>query len=281
MAERGVFISKDIYPFFEEIRVQFDYFQGFALSQKRKSQIGLHQNFLAAYPQKKVLEVTSASLYSLGAELSAQKLKKRTKSGIASVESAFLSSRIYGEHDEIGPFPELLFFPCGECKKLVNEKSQGLICRHYRFDGLDFYAPDHFISLFYNFLYLNALCEEENKDVADRLIASGYSAFTDMATVSLNNQARSCAIFVSLVKNGLIDQVREFDSYLHLFRTAADGKPIGNESYDNVQLLDAKGKVCLLSPVVPRTFTKDDVQKWYEVNCSKLTNRKTADNFLV
>jgi hypothetical protein len=50
MAERSVFIARDEYPFFEEVRVQFDYFQGFALSQKRKSQIGLHQNFSRTYP---------------------------------------------------------------------------------------------------------------------------------------------------------------------------------------------------------------------------------------
>lgn len=279
MAERSVFISKDVYPFFEEIRVQFDYFQGFALSQKRKCQIGLHQNFLAAYPQQKVLEATRASLYSLGAALSAINLTKRTRTGITSAESAFLSSRIYGE-DEIGPFPELLFLPAGECKKLVNAQSQGLKCRHYRFDGLDFYAPDHFISLFYNFIYLNALCEEENRAAAERLISEGYTAFTDLATISLNHQARACAIFVSLVKNGLIGQVREYDTYLRLFRTTADGKPTGAEAYDGVQLLDAKGKVRLLSPVVPRTFTREDVEKWYQENCSRLTNRKTADNFL-
>ena len=46
MAERSVFISKAIYPFFEEVRVNIDWFGGFALSQKRKSEIGLHQNFL-------------------------------------------------------------------------------------------------------------------------------------------------------------------------------------------------------------------------------------------
>lgn len=260
--------------------MQFDYFQGFALSQKRKCQIGLHQNFLLAYPQIKVLETTRASLHSLGAALSAQNLKKHTKLGITTAENAFLASRIYGEHDERGPFPEFLFLSAGECKRLVVEQSHGLIARYYRFDGLDFYAPDHYISLFYNFVYLNALCEEENKAVADRLLASDYSAFTDLATVSLNHQARACAIFVSLARNRLIDQVREYDSYLRLFRTTADGKPIGPESYDNVQLLDAKGKVCPLSPVVPCTFTRDDVQKWYESNCSHLTNRKTEDNFL-
>ena len=280
MAERSVFVSKNSYPFFEEIRVQFDYFQGFALSQKRKSQIGLHQNFLAAYPQEKILEISSTSLYSLGVALSAMNLKKQTKSGITTVESAFQSSRIYGTHDEIGPFHEFLFLPGKECKKLVKEKSQGLHSYHYQFDGLDFYAPNYHISLFYDYLYLNALCEEENKAVANRLLTDGYTAFTDLATISLNCQARSCALFVSLVKNDLIDQVRDFESYLRLFRTTLDGKPIGQASYENVQLLKKKDRVHLLSPLVPGRMTREDVEKWYAVHCGKLTNRKTEDNYL-
>ena len=280
MAERSVFVSKDVYPFFEEIRVQFDYFQGFALSQRRKSQLSLHMNFGAAYPKEKVLEISTASLYSLGSALSALHLKKRTQSGITTVESAFQSSRIYGAYDEIGPFPELLFFPPRECKKMVVERSCGLISRHGRFEGVDFYSPDHFPSLFFNFIYLNALCEEENKAVADKLIAEGYTAFSDLATKAVNSQARTCAIFVSLVKNGLIEKVRDYGSYLSLFRTTADGEPIGKKSYENVQLMDPKCRVNLLSPVVPHVFTRGDVERWYELNGTHLTNRRTADNFL-
>lgn len=280
MAERSVFISKNTYPFFEEMRVRFDFFPGFALSQKRKCQIGLHQNFMVAYPQAKILEISSSSLYSLGSELSAMHLQKHTSAGITTVESAFQSSRIFGEKEEIGPFPDLLFTPGRECKKLVKERSQGLISHRYRFDGMDFFAPAHFISLFYNYLYLNALCEEENRNVAKRLLAGGYDAFTDLATNSLNNQARACAIFVALARNGLLDRVRDLDSYLHLFRTTKEGGPIDEKSYEHVQLLDSKHRICLLSPIIPCRVTRDDVVLWYEQNCQNLTNRKTPDNFL-
>ena len=81
MAERSVFISKVSYPYFEEVRVNMEWFGGFALSQKRKCQIGLHQNFLECYPNEKVLEISSASLQSLGVKLSAMNLKIRTKEG--------------------------------------------------------------------------------------------------------------------------------------------------------------------------------------------------------
>lgn len=280
MAERSVFVSKDTYPFFEEIHVQFDYFQGFALSQKRKNQIGLHQNFLACHPDEKVLEISGASLNSLGAALSAMNLKKQTTKGLTSVESAFQSSRIYGINSEIGPFPEYLFLPGKECKKIVKEKSQGLISYHYSFDGMYFHAPKHFISLFYNYLYLNALCEKDNQETVERLIAGQFTAFSDLATTSLNCQARSCAIFMSLYRNGLIDEVRDYNTYHELFRTTPDGKPTSPAAYENVQLLDSKGNVQLLSPVIPCTFRREDAIEWYNEHCGQLTNRKTEDNYL-
>jgi hypothetical protein len=273
-------VSKNTYPFFEEIHVQFDYFRGFSLSQKRKNQIGLHQNFLTCYPEQRVLEVSGASLNSLGAALSAMNLKKHTTKGLTSVESAFQSSRIYGNNAEIGPFPEYLFLPGKECKKIVKEKSEGLISYHYQFDNMYFHAPKHFISLFYNYLYLNALCEEENHEAAERLIAGEYTAFSDLATTSLNSQARSCAIFVALYHNGLLHEVRDYDTYHQLFRTTPDGKPTGPEAYENVQMLDSKDNVNLLSPVVPCTFRREDAVEWYAEHCGQLTNRKTDDNYL-
>lgn len=54
MAEKSVFISKSNYPFFEEVHVTIDWFGGFALSQKRKCEIGLHQNFIL-FTQVKLL----------------------------------------------------------------------------------------------------------------------------------------------------------------------------------------------------------------------------------
>ena len=97
MAEISVFSSKVEYPFFEDVHVNIDWFGGFALSQKRKCQIGLHQNFLMSYPKGKVLEISSSSLMLLGAKLSTMNLSKRTQKGITTVESAFQSSRIYSD----------------------------------------------------------------------------------------------------------------------------------------------------------------------------------------
>lgn len=69
------------------------------------------------------------------------------------------------------------------------------------------HAPAHHISQFYDYLYLNALLEPENEAVRNQLLQEEYTAFSDLARKSLNYQARSAAIFVGLVKAGLIDEV--------------------------------------------------------------------------
>lgn len=252
----------------------------FALSQKRKCQIGLHQNFLMEYPKEKILEISSSSLVSLGAKLSAMHLSKRTLKGITTVESVFRSSRIYSDGiKRIGPFPEYRFLPGRECKKLVKEAAKEMHSYQYELDGLTFYAPVHHISQFYDSLYLNALLEPENEEVKNKLLQENYTAFTDLATRSLNCQARSAAIFVGLVRAGLIDEVRDYFSYLKLFRTQENGKTIGSESYEHVQLL-YKDRVKLFSPVIPCRFHKAEVEDYYAERCDVLTNCKETDNYL-
>lgn len=281
MSIRSMFIAKPVYPFFEEIYVMFDWFGGFALSQKRKCEIGLHINFNHAYPEHKALEISSASLNPIGNKLSAMNLLITTQKGITSVESAFQSSRVYFDGDnKIGPFSEYLFSPGKEAKKGVKEASKGLHSYQYEYDGMKFYAPDFHISLFYDYLYLNALLEDHNKLLKDELLKSGYNAFSDLATSSLNSQARSCAIFVGLSEAGLTEGVKTFESYLKLFRCTYDGKAVGSISYENVQLLNKTGKVRLYSPVVRCVFCKEEADMYYKKYYSHLSNKKTPDGYI-
>ena len=280
MAVRSVFESVPRYPFYKQSDVSFGYFGGFALSQKRKCELSLHMNYNAAYPETKVLEVSSASLMSLGAKLSAMHLSKRTKRGVTSVESGFQSSRIYSDGIKtVGPFPEYTFLPGKECKKLVKQASLGMHSFQYSFDGMMFYAPEYHISLFYDYLYLNALLEPENQAVKEELLSSNYMAFTDLATLSLNSQARSAAIFRGLVMAGRIEEVRDYKTYLKLFRTDINGKAIGPESYEHVPLL-YKGQMKSLLPIIPCRVNKDDVEDYYAKHCYMLTNRKDKNNYL-
>lgn len=77
----------------------------------------------------------------------------------------------------------------------------------------------------------------------------------------------------------VFNEVRDYDSYLKLFRTQADGKAAGYQTYEHVQLL-YKGKVRLFSKVVPCRFHKAEVEAYYAEHCSMLTNRKEEGNYL-
>lgn len=283
MAKRGVFVSKDRYPYFEEVYVEFDWFGGFALSQKRKCILGLHLNFNEFYDDK-VLEVSSNSLDPLGNKLSAMNLRKRVISDnkVTSVESAFQSSRIYTNKstgETLGPFTEYRYSDGFSSKKEVKALvSKGdFHSYNYRFDGMDFPAPDFHISLFYDYLYINALLEDENKCVFNELIRSNYTAFTDLATKSLNCQARSCAIFISLYKLGLLDKVKDYNSFMELFRVNLNSDTYSyNNSYEGVQLLKNNGEVTLISDTIYKVFEKDYISEYYNRYYGHLPNVKSA-----
>ncbi len=270
MAVRSVYIPAAGYPFFEDVSVNMPWFGGFAPQQKRRCYLSQHLNFLAdpRYSEYKPLEISSASHVPLGSALSAMNLKKYCaelgRDGV--MESAFQSSRIYIRADgtQIGPFPELLALPGRECKKQVKELSENLHSYHYRFDGLDFPAPAFHISLFYDWLYLNALCEESNRETREALISGGYNGFTDIATKSLNSQARSCAIFVSLNRLGLLGHVRDFDSYMELFRVDLTKRDFaGKGAWENVQMLVRDSYKPLHLPVLQRV-SAEEVKAYYD-----------------
>lgn len=287
MAERSIFISKSEYPFFEERKVQLEWFGGFALSQKRKCEIGLHNNFLHMYPNYRALEVSCASTNQLGKRLSAMNLLKEVNvvidgnihKGITSVESVFQSSRIYDdENEQIGPFPEYLMVSGKDSKKNVKEASKGLHSYRYFFEDTYFYAPDYHISLFYDFVYMNALLEHINEDAMKQLVEGEYTAFSDLATLSLNSQARSCAIFVGLYRAGLLDEIRNKEKYLKLFRTRNDGSA-DEGAYTNAQVF-RNGRVNLFSEVVPCFYCKKDIEVIYAQCFSNLTNKKDKEVFV-
>ena len=96
-------------------------------------------------------------------------------------------------------------------------------------------------SAFYDYLYVSALCQPQNRELAESLI--GFRVFTDIMfnpgsgkTKRFNTQARSCAIYVALAKRGVLDegvpsfqqfvqQANYADEYLH--ETAAQQKLFG------------------------------------------------------
>lgn len=276
MAQKSVYITKNKYPYFEEIGVNCTWFGGFAQIQKTKCIISVHENFKAAYPDYPICEISHASPVQMGKDLSAMSLKKYVPSeqSYCCMESVFQSSRIYTNPETgetIGPFKEYLHLDGKSCKKKVKELSNGWHSYTYDFEDILCPAPDFHISLFYDWIYISALLEEANEPVRKALLDSGYSAFTDLATSSLNSQARSCAIFMSLAELGLLDQIQDFDSYCELFRVDRQNAPTYSckGSYYDVQMLGKNHKYRLIHPAVEQTFSKEDVEEYYHKHYQK------------
>jgi type I restriction enzyme M protein len=200
LANRPVFTIAYSAPFCIEINTEFTFYSGFSASQKKKSIRSLQEAFLKVYPNNKVLEISSNSENSLGVQLSAFNLTLKTKSNNRySVEVAFQSSKVFQNG---GPYKDILEMTPKEAKKDTRLKfSGGLVC--FNFFGRIFTLNP--VTYFYNWLYVNTL--NTHPDLANELLI--YDAFTDIAfnpEKSINCQARAAAVYVSLVRTGLLDQ---------------------------------------------------------------------------
>lgn len=211
MAIRPVFVAESSGPFCEREYTEFEFFSGFSDKQKKRCIQSLHQAFLQEYPGNNVLEISSSSEDDLGVRLSAFYLTIPMKSGQkVTVECAFQAGKIF-EHG--GPYLDLLETASRTAKKDARLRNSGNIIR-FTFDGEDFPSEPH--TLFYNWLYLNAL--QAHPELAEPLMQ--YDAFTDIAfnpEKSLNCQAEAAAIYVSLRRRGLLeDALKSQEDFLKI-----------------------------------------------------------------
>lgn len=211
MAQRPVFIICNASPYVRLESVDFKYFSGFSDSQQRKSIQSLHDAFLARHADEKILEISSKSDIATGIEASAFNLTIHTLDNKSySVESAFQSSKVF---ERGGPYKDLLGKPSREAKKDIRLKESGKLVSFY-FSKKTF--PLSPATYFYNWLYINALYRHQV--LADEIIK--YTAFTDIAfnpNKSINCQACSAAVFVSLKKCGLLEKaLKSPESFLNV-----------------------------------------------------------------
>lgn len=203
MAKRPVFCISNEQPFVKEINVEFNYYSGFSIVQRQKSIASLHSQYLAQYPTAKILEVSTKSKESLGVALSAFNLMIPFKNGVEiSVENAFQSSKVF---EDGGPYTDLLLKNPREIKKDSRLHNSGRLIR-FQYGSRSFELLPR--TFFYNWLYIHAL--SLNKELSEKIVK--YDSFTDIAfnpEKSLNCQARSVALFISLCRKGLIDEALE------------------------------------------------------------------------
>lgn len=183
MAERPVFFISQRKVVSEPY--SFEWFPGFAVSQKQKSIESLHRAVLKANMDGKPLEVSTKSKEAIGIRLSAFRLKLNNHT----LENIFQSAKVF---ENGGPYLDLLDVLPKEAKRderLQNSGDLKAFCYQNEYFPL---VPK---TVFYDFIYFAAVKESFEADEINEI--SRYHYFTDIEfnpAKSINTQARSAAM---------------------------------------------------------------------------------------
>jgi hypothetical protein len=211
MAERPIFIpAPDTLGLVKELSCSFVWSPGFAPVQKKKNIKALHEAAAAA-GYSPLLEISTKSEKKLGRHLSAFHLKVHTcQFGDIPLECAFQGSKVF-EHG--GPYTDLYSVDMKGAKQDPRLHSSGRIVA-FQFENVSF--PLEPKTAFYDWLYINAIFP--HREWLARLCR--YGGFTDIEfnpERSINCQARSCALFVSLLAKDLLeDAVESPEAFIEL-----------------------------------------------------------------
>ena len=207
MADRPIFIPAPDRPtLVEEMFLHLRWHSGFAPVQKEKNIRALHEA-AGASGIHNVLEVSSKSAEEIGRKLSAFNLKVRRESfGKLPLEVVFQGSKVFAGG---GPYRDLYEKEPREAKKDPRLKESGPLIA-FAFD--EFAWPLEPKTAFYDWLYLGCLYPLRER-APENLFK--YGAFSDIEfnpSRSINCQARSVALFVSLLKTDRLDQAMKSPS---------------------------------------------------------------------
>lgn len=229
MAKRPVFEIISGNSLIGRENIEFVFNSGFADVQKKKNIEALHQAYLEKKPYTKILEISTKSNDELGIKLSAFNLLLELKSGKkASVECIFQASKVF---EYGGPYKELLYVSSREAKKAPCIRNSGKLV------GFCFGNTQYAINpktFYYNWLYINTV--NTHPELVEQLC--DYSAFTDIEfnpDKSINCQAEAAAFFVSLRKNGLLEEaLKSQEDFLRIVYPTYFKNRQENEEYSQI-----------------------------------------------
>lgn len=213
MASRPIFVSEsNKESFIKEIIIDFQWYPGMAITQKRKSIDSLHRSAekQGFYP---ILEISSKSRVLLGVKLSAFNLKlKIINEIITTVETAYQGSKVFMDG---GPYTDLYYKNSREAKKDERLLESGTLIG-FELEGVQWELTPE--TSFYDWLYINALVQ--NEELSDEILK--YKSFTDIEfnpKKQISCQARSAAYYVSLSKLNLLnDFINSKEDFLELYK---------------------------------------------------------------
>lgn len=184
-----------------EKKFTFDFFGGFALSQKHKTINSFHNEILK-YKKLNILEVSRKSLNSLGNMLSAFNLMIQNNGKLYPIETIYQSSKIFNNNII---YHECLSMTPLEAKRYIKELQEKYNLNIIGFKSFLGIFPNEPPTFFYDYLYVYAL--NENKILGDQILK--YNCFTDIEfnqNKQFASQARSCAIFKFLSDNNILNE---------------------------------------------------------------------------
>lgn len=180
MAERPAFFIRQGKVVSE--MYSFDWFPGFAVSQKQKSIESLHNAILKADVDGKLLEISTKGKEAIGIKLSAFNLKLNNYA----LENIFQSAKVF---ENGGPYLDLLDVLPKEAKHDKRlHKSGNLRAFHYQNENFPLIPK----TVFYDFIYIAAVKQSLAADEINAI--SNYNYFTDIEfnpAKSINTQARA------------------------------------------------------------------------------------------
>ena len=190
--------------------IKFEWHPGLSVPQKKRSVASLHRA-AGEVGISPVLEVSTKSESALGRSLSAFNLILEAGADMAlPVEAAFQGSKVF---ERGGPYSEMYGLSGRQIKRDERLKNSGLL---ERFDFLGDVWGLEPKTAFYDWLYVKALSQHPELTAE----VGSYAAFSDIEfnpKKSINCQAKSVALFVSLQDKNLLEEaLSSKDAFVHL-----------------------------------------------------------------
>jgi hypothetical protein len=239
MAERPVYIpAPDSDELVRELFLPLKWHSGFAQVQKEKNITALH-DAAAKRGLSPLLEISSKSASKTGRHMSAFHMAVQTKGyGRIKLELAFQGSKVF-EHG--GPFTDLYLkddTEIGQAKRDPRLKESGKLVG-FSFEGLEF--PLEPKTAFYDWLYCCFLWH--HREWAMSLYK--YAGFTDIEFNphrSINCQARSAALFLSLMKREKLAAALESPAaFMETLRRSKYSPQLRADDFQTEKLFSAAG----------------------------------------
>jgi hypothetical protein len=206
MAERPIFVpTNERDGYVKRIDFEIAWAGGFAPVQKQKNVQALH-NAAKSAGYAPLLEISSKSEVKAGRHLSAFHLRIPFEGSAIPLENAFQGSKIF---ENGGPFVDLYRVEPREAKRDPRLKESGRLVG-FRFESVDF--PLKPTTVFYDWLYLSAIFPHRDWLMKRVTVDVRYAGFTDIEFnpgKSVNCQAKSCALFVALMREEKLEQYLE------------------------------------------------------------------------